>query len=836
MDTRLTLILACIATSITMSAKQVTGDEALARFKAESNTTQLAVRAAKGKQFVAAKTIYTVDKTEALYLYRSGNTMLVFPADDRVTPLLGYYDASSAVSDQMPSQLQWWLSEYARQIAYIQTLPEGKYEYKAETRTDDFEPIAPLLTTKWDQGSPYNLKCPTYNGDLCYTGCVATAGAQVMNYFKYPQKATGSIKYTDLYSGVERSMNFDEESFDWDNMLDSYDKGYTEAQANAVAYLMKACGYAAKSQYAEESTSTWESIMLKTFIDNFGYSDKGRFLVRDNYNTDTWENIIYQNLKNVGPVIYGGDQVYYGHCFICDGYSGNGFYHFNFGWSGYLDGYFQLTAINLYGTNSHGAIDGLAFNLNQDIVVNLTPAGNSTIELPDEMPLTWRGNLTAALTDSNTITLSHDNGEIYDNAISNFSPKYTDYEMCLSAYNSTNKTTTILDNTIYAFSQAIYGDDGDGFDNIKFAYGSKLGLAEGTYSLSPVARVAGTSEWKEVQHPVYATNVCLIKVDGEGNIVAVDGAGGEAPDIDGFKLESPLYMGKKFKYSFDVTSFSENDLVAAYIPEFYIYNSEIGSRVNIAEGEVTVTYLKPGDDLHLTFVSDMYVTEGYEDYTGFVYLELKSCVNGQTDYTLTTTADKVPTEKVELKADKFNVSRSEDNPENLTFDFTVTSNSGYYFDALYLYIEDKDENYVDIVSTDDEYCFVAGNTFAGSVNYNFTNYKAGEKYYAYLCYDDTESYCWFDVVDFTMPGSTSGIAELSDDNTVRIVANRAEGCIVVTAPSDIANVEGFALDGRAVNLNSTIAGASAKATLPSGIILVKVTLTDGTVSTAKVAR
>jgi hypothetical protein len=535
-------------------------------------------------------------------------------------------------------------------------------------------------------------------------------------------------------------------------------------------------------------------------------------------------------------VIYGGDQVYYGHCFICDGYSGNGFYHFNFGWSGYLDGYFQLTAINLYGTNSHGAIDGLAFNLNQDIVVNLTPAGNSTIELPDEMPLTWRGNLTAALTDSNTITLSHDNGEIYDNAISNFSPKYTDYEMCLSAYNSTNKTTTILDNTIYAFSQAIYGDDGDGFDNIKFAYGSKLGLAEGTYSLSPVARVAGTSEWKEVQHPVYATNVCLIKVDGEGNIVAVDGAGGEAPDIDGFKLESPLYMGKKFKYSFDVTSFSENDLVAAYIPEFYIYNSEIGSRVNIAEGEVTVTYLKPGDDLHLTFVSDMYVTEGYEDYTGFVYLELKSCVNGQTDYTLTTTADKVPTEKVELKADKFNVSRSEDNPENLTFDFTVTSNSGYYFDALYLYIEDKDENYVDIVSTDDEYCFVAGNTFAGSVNYNFTNYKAGEKYYAYLCYDDTESYCWFDVVDFTMPGSTSGIAELSDDNTVRIVANRAEGCIVVTAPSDIANVEGFALDGRAVNLNSTIAGASAKATLPSGIILVKVTLTDGTVSTAKVAR
>jgi hypothetical protein len=87
-----------------------------------------------------------------------------------------------------------------------------------------------------------------------------------------------------------------------------------------------------------------------------------------------------------------------------------------------------------------------------------------------------------------------------------------------------------------------------------------------------------------------------------------------------------------------------------------------------------------------------------------------------------------------------------------------------------------------------------------------------------------------------MPGSTSGVAELREDNPVRIVANRAEGCIVVTAPSEIANVEGFALDGRAVNLNSTITGASAKATLPSGFTLVKVTLTDGTVSTAKLAQ
>lgn len=833
MKTRFILILACIATSFSMLAKQVSADEALARFKSDVNAPS-AVKATKGKHIAVAKTIYSADKSEALYLYRSGNTMLVLPADDRVMPLLGYYDVSSVVDGQMPQQLQWWLNEYARQIAYIQTLPET--EYKAQARTSDFEPIEPLVKAKWDQGTPYNLKCPTVNDNLCYTGCVATAGAQALNYFKYPQKATGTIRYKDSKTGVERSMDFEEESFDWDNMLDNYGEDYTEKQANAVAYLMKACGYAAKSQYGEGSTSTWESIMLKSLIDNFGYSDKGQFLVRDNYNSDTWENIIYQNLKNVGPVIYGGDNINYGHCFVCDGYSGNGFFHFNWGWSGYLDGYFQLSALNPYGTNSHGVAGGIAFSLNQDAVVNLTPAGNRTIELPDELPLTWRGNLTASLSDTNTITLSHDNGDYYDNAISNLSAKYSNFDICLAAYNPTTKQTTILDKTVFSFTQNIYGDDEGSYDNIKFAYGSNLGLSEGTYTFYPVGRISGTDDWKELQHPVYATNVCFVKVDSEGNIVKVDSGTGEFPDIDELKIESPLYMGKKFKYSLDLTSYSENDLIASYIPEFFIYDTDKKSMVNIAEGEITITFLKPEDDIHLTFVSDMNVFEGYENYTGVVYFTLKSCLNSQMNVYVTTNIDEIPTEKIELKADKFTVSQNEETPENLTFDFTVTSKSGYYFDSLYVYIEDQDENYVDQVSSDEEYCFVAGKTATGSVNYNFTNYKPGEKYYAYLCYVASDSFYWFDVVDFTMPGGIGGIDDISVNNSVKIEANPSNECIIVTAQSDIAKVEGFALDGRIVNLNSEINGVSAKTELPGGFTLVKVTLKDGTVSVAKVVR
>ncbi len=831
MTKKSTLILACVATTITMSAKQVTADEALARYKAAGGTPAAAKATVAP---VAVKTIYTADNAEALYLYRSGDTMLVLPADDRVAPLLGYYDAPAAAGDLMPRQLTLWLDGYARQIAYVMSLPEGRY--KAAKSAEGLEPIEPLVSTKWGQGSPFNRLCPTINGEPCYTGCVATAGAQAMSHFKYPAKATGSITYTDRYSGEERWMNFDERDLDWDNMLDSYSDGYTDTQADAVAYLMKACGFAAKSAYTANGTETWESVMLKTLIGNFGYSDKGRFLVRDNYNTDTWENIIYQNLKTVGPVIYGGDDTFTGHCFVCDGYDGQGFFHINWGWSGYADGYFRLSALNPYGTDSHGAAGGISFSLNQDALVNLAPSGRDVIDLPDESPLTWRGNLTATLSASNTITLSHDNGDFYDSALSNLSPLYTDYELCLAAYNPETKTTTILDKAPITLSINIYGDDDVVIDGLRLDYGTSTGLAEGTYTCYPVARVAGTSQWKEPQHPVYAANYFFAKIDDQGNIVTVDSGTGEFPDIDELKLETPLYMGKKFIYSYDLTSYSDNNLIAAYMPELYIVDDTTGALVKIAEGEVATTYMNPDDDLHLTFTSDMYIDDDYAGYTGPALFTLSSRLNGQTigSY-VETSVDELPSGNVNLKSDGFTASQDQDDPENLTFNFSATSQSGYYFDKLYVYIEDQDENYVDLATSDREYCFAAGSSATGSISHHFTNYTPGEKYNAYLCYYDDNAFCWFDMTDFTMPDG-AGLAAVKDGGKVTIATDRADGGIIVTAPTAIAKVEGFAPDGRAVDLGCRIGATSARAKLPKGLTIVRVTLTDGSVTTAKVAR
>ena len=49
--------------------------------------------------------------------------------------------------------------------------------------------------------------------------------------------------------------------------------------------------------------------------------------------------IIYRSCPSSGS---GGDC----HIFNCDGYDANGFFHFNWGWSGSFDGYFSLSALN----------------------------------------------------------------------------------------------------------------------------------------------------------------------------------------------------------------------------------------------------------------------------------------------------------------------------------------------------------------------------------------------------------------------------------------------------------------------------------------------------------
>ena len=64
--------------------------------------------------------------------------------------------------------------------------------------------VGPLLTTTWNQWGPYNNLCP----QGCPSGCVPTAVAQIMNYWKWPKQSIGVLDNGEDFSG---------HVYDWDN-------------------------------------------------------------------------------------------------------------------------------------------------------------------------------------------------------------------------------------------------------------------------------------------------------------------------------------------------------------------------------------------------------------------------------------------------------------------------------------------------------------------------------------------------------------------------------------------------------------------------------------------
>ena len=304
-----------------------------------------------------------------LYIFNKGNNngFMIVSADDCTAPLLGYTDQGNFNDAEIPEALKYWLEEYSRQIAYMR-----EAGLKSTNRASSYKSyIAPLLSTAWGQTAPYNNYCylTTTSGQTieCPTGCVATAMAQVMKYFEYPERGEGSISYT-LFSNVPPlEMDFSEKPFEWSKMLDRYSGSYTAEEADAVAYLMKACGYSVKMSYNTDLSGAKSIDIAPAMIEYFKYSEATRYVKRAYYNADEWSDIIYNHLKGTGPVIYNGSSLTGGHSFVCDGYDGYGYFHINWGWDGMSNGYFLLDALEPSAQGTGGYAGG--YNLNQDAVL-----------------------------------------------------------------------------------------------------------------------------------------------------------------------------------------------------------------------------------------------------------------------------------------------------------------------------------------------------------------------------------------------------------------------------------------------------------------------------------
>lgn len=207
------------------------------------------------------------------------------------------------------------------------------------------------------------------------TGCVATAMAQLMMYYKYPQTLKSDIPayQTKSYQLDMPSVSAGER-YDWDNMLPQYSgSAYTAEQANAVAKFMYHCGLSFEADYGP-STSAW--CRPNVLVKYWGYDpDVIRPLYREKFSLREWTAILDAELQALRPVYYRGCSTISGsHAFLCDGADGNGLYHINWGWSGWSNGYFDITVLNSDYSGAESATapaDG--FNYTCSMIVGIMP-------------------------------------------------------------------------------------------------------------------------------------------------------------------------------------------------------------------------------------------------------------------------------------------------------------------------------------------------------------------------------------------------------------------------------------------------------------------------------
>lgn len=480
--------------------------------KAFSSNTVLSGKS-RGSDIKLRRQILSARGVPSVYLFDSQATnefVVVAGDDDVVNPVLGY-GTNDIDSAELPPALNYWLSQYASQIDWIATHRQNcKSDPQPNSTIGEVEPL--LGDLGWNQGSPFNLLCPEKNGKRCVTGCVATSTAQAMRYWKYPSQGIGSWSYT--WNDSTLSVDYSSATYDWDNMPYKPNSTTTQAQLNAIAELMKDVGVGVCMSYGTSESGAMTQATIYTLVENFGY-DKGiKLQEREFFGIDLWETTLRDELKAGRPVIYAGQSSEGGHQFVCDGFNEEGYFHFNWGWGGYCNGYFLTTALVPQGVGIGGFAEG--YNYNQSIITGMQPsAGNSS-----SYAFTPFGRYFTA-TDSKNYTAY----------IEGYSFVQGGATIEMGFYVSDDKVLNVDNSRVYKFSTQTLSPKIPGRNsgqiyavditsgNITFDPISTFDLSDGTYYITPVYRPEGTDQWTIVPSGLTQWVTLSVK-EGLGEIVS----------------------------------------------------------------------------------------------------------------------------------------------------------------------------------------------------------------------------------------------------------------------------------------------------------------------------
>lgn len=350
----------------------------------------------QAKQVVTSVATRASSDNQPYYIYNAGNDngFVIVAGDDNMPTILGYSDKGNFSTDEIPTELANLLQSYTKLYA----LAKANKNIAKKASGGSSTPIEPLLSTEWGQGSPYNNMCPKFfTGKRCYTGCVATAMAQVLYYFyctqpeKMDDEIASSIPAYDCettwkgYGSIHVESISTDNYINWDAITDTYGSSSSEASKDAVANLMYLCAASVESDFKQNSTSAplvtfyqyekpngdpknpGADYALSVYFSVQNSSDN-TYLSETKFTDDELLDIIKSNLNDKSPILISGtDSIKGGHAFIIDGIDDQENVHINWGWNGRYNGYFKINSL---------ATSGGDFTNDRRVVYNLKPNGS----------------------------------------------------------------------------------------------------------------------------------------------------------------------------------------------------------------------------------------------------------------------------------------------------------------------------------------------------------------------------------------------------------------------------------------------------------------------------
>lgn len=579
---RLYLLLFAFVAAWTASANPISKESAQQKAAKFINKDKALARGRQKIELVSAPGEYFVFNIE------NNRGFVIVSGDDTTPDILGYGKNGAFDPQNIPDNMRSFLKGLREQIKAIQNGAKA-----APKNTVSGGAIVPLLgAIQYNQGNPYNLLCPdipiTINGELNkrkgVTGCVATAMAQLIKYWQYPNQTSAIPGYNLNFKAGEGTYSvevpkWDPTTLDWANMLPSYNGNETNDQIIAVATLLSLCGTSVKMKYNTGSSNASSSDVPNALITYFGYDEGIREIYRLQYRAAEWNQKIYDELNKKRPVLYSGQSTGGGHSFIVDGYDSDDFFHVNWGWGGYQDNYFLLSVLDPEanaGIGASSSSDGYSYG--QSAIIGIQPPTGIG---PTPEPMKMSSNSLNAMASKYTRTNSSENFSItIENAAWNWTGNTRIFDTAIGVFDSDDKIVKVHE----LYSNHNYDPNYGYNQSITFQFGA--GLPDGIYSVYAISRESGTSTWLKNNN---SNNYFLVGII-EGNNLIVK----TPSEAIGFKEASITAIGKT-----EVGSMVP--LLLSLKGSDYFFNKEVFLFINGIKSGGKVVEVETGKDATVSF-------------------------------------------------------------------------------------------------------------------------------------------------------------------------------------------------------------------------------------------